>query len=140
MPPVLAVLPIIASIASIAGTGVGLGLELSNQPSSPKPVTPTAAQTADTANQTKQNQLASLSQQTPNIQAATGGSLSPDAWAQLSDILSGQAGSPGIGAANTDLITKLLSGNTGGSGVSAGSGAGSGTPGSSPGLTNSTFG
>jgi hypothetical protein len=139
MPPLLALLPTIAAITGIAGTGVGLGLELSNQPGSPKPATPTPAQTTATADANKQNQLAALTQQEPNIQAATGGSLSPDAWAQLASILSGQAGSPGIGSSQQDLVTKLLTGNSGGT-VTAGNNTGGGTPGSSGGLTNTTFG
>lgn len=140
MPPVLALLPIIAAITGIAGTGVGLGLELSNQPGSPKAATPSPADTAAAADKTKQSQIAALSQQTPNIQANTGGSLSPDAWAQLAAVLSGQAGTPGIGSSQQDLITKIISGNSGGGTVTAGNNTGGGVPGSPSGLTNSTFG
>jgi hypothetical protein len=134
-------LAIAAAIAGLAASGVGIGETLANKPGDPaKPTPPTAAQTADTANQTKQNQLAALSQQTPNIQALTGGSLSPDAWAQMASILSGQAGSPGIGASQQDLVTKLLSGNSGGGTVTAGNNTTPTTPGGTGGLTNTTFG
>lgn len=136
MPPIVG---LIAAIASLAGTGIGLGETLANQPGTPKPVTPSPAQTADTANKTKQDQIAALSQQTPNIQAATGGALSPDAWAQLSALLSGQASNPGIGSSQQDLVTKLLTGNSGGT-VSAGNNIPGSTPGSTGGLTNTTFG
>lgn len=137
MPPLIALLP---AVLALAGTGIGLGESLSNQPSSPKPVTPSPADTAASADKTKQNQLAALGQQTPNIQAATGGSLSPDAWAQLAAILSGEAGATGIGASQQDLVTKLLTGNSGGGTVTAGNNASGGTPGTQGGLTNTTFG
>lgn len=136
MPPLLALLPV---VLGLAGTGIGLGESLANKPGTPKPVTPSAADTAAAADKSKQTQVAALSQETPNIQAATGGSLSPEAWAQLSAILSGQAGSPGIGSSQQDLVTKLLTGNSGGT-VSAGNNTGGGTPGTPGGLTNSTFG
>jgi hypothetical protein len=133
MPPLLAIIP---AVLALAGTGIGLGESLANQPGTPK--APSLADTTASADKTKQNQIAALSQQTPNIQAATGGSLSPDAWAQLAALLSGQAGSPGIGSSQQDLITKLTTGNSGGT-VTAGNNTGtaSGTPG---GLTNTTFG
>jgi hypothetical protein len=134
MPPLLALLPV---VLGLAGTGIGLGESLANQPGSPK--APTLADTTASADKTKQNQIAALSQQTPNIQAATGGSLSPDAWAQLAALLSGQAGSPGIGSSQQDLITKLTTGNSGGT-VSAGNNTAPGTPGGTGGLTNTTFG
>lgn len=137
MPPIVG---LIAAIASLAGTGIGLGETLANQPSAPKPVTPSAADTAASADKTKRDQLAALGQQTPNIQAATGGSLSPDAWAQLAAILSGQAGATGIGASQQDLVQKLLTGNSGGGTVTAGNNTGGGAPGTPGGLTNTTFG
>ena len=137
MPPVAVA---IGAIVSAIATSISVGESLFNQPSAPKAATPTPAQTNAAAATQKQNQLTALTQQTPNIQANTGGSLSPEAWAQLADVLSGQAGNTGIGAANTDLVTKLLTGNTGGGGVSAGAGSGT-TPGTpSSGLTNTTFG
>ena|SRR5689334_10589840 len=135
-------LAIAAAIAGLAASGVGIGETLANKPSAPKPpAPPTAADTAASANKTKEEQIAALSQQTPNIQAATGGSLSPDAWAQLAAILSGQAGSPGIGSSQQDLVTKLLTGGGGGGGtVTAGNNTGGGAPGTPGGLTNTTFG
>ena len=136
MPPLLALLP---AVLGLAGTGIGLGESLANRPGSSTPAAPSAADTAASADKTKQNQLAALSSATPNIQASTGGSLSPDAWAQLAAILSGQAGTPGIGSSQQDLVTKLLTGSSGGT-VSAGNNTGGGTPGSSGGLTNTTFG
>jgi len=132
----IALLPV---ILGAAGTGVTLDETLANRPGSPSPATPSAADTAASADKTKQNQLAALSSATPNIQASTGGSLSPDAWAQLAAILSGQAGTPGIGSSQEDLVKKILTGSSGGT-VTAGNNTGGGTPGSSSGLTNTTFG
>lgn len=137
--PVLSTLATIATIAGLAGTGISVGEQLANQPGSPKP--PSQADITKNANANKQTQLAALSQQTPNIQAATGGSLSPEAWAQLSALLSGEAGATGIGASQQDLVQKLLSGNSGGgTTISAGNNTGGGTPGTPGGLTNTTFG
>lgn len=137
MPPLVALLPAIIAGIGAAGTGISLGETLANQPGSPKP--PTLAETTPVADKTKQEQIAALSGATPNIQAQTGGSLSPDAWAQLAALLSGQAGTPGISSSQTDLVQKLLTGNTGGGTVAAGNNA-PGTPATPGGLTNTTFG
>jgi hypothetical protein len=129
MPEILAaVLPIIlggTGIAGLAATGVGLAESMKG---SSTPAAPTLAQTTPGAVQNKQNQEAAVSQQFPNLQAATGGSLSPDALVQLSQLLSGQAGTPGVSGTNVDLINKIASGNT------------STTPPGSSGLTNTVFG
>lgn len=126
-----AAIPIIAAIIGAAGVGTSV-YSLTNQPGAPKPATP-AVPTPEEANKTKQSQMASLSQQFPGIQAATGGSLSPEAWIRLSELLAGKAGESGIGAAGDDLL-KLLKGGSGGSTVSVGGGSTSGSTGSS-GLT-----
>lgn len=125
-----AAIPIIAAIISAAGVGTSI-YSLTNQPGAPKPAAPTVP-TSEEANKTKQSQMASLSQQFPGIQAATGGSLSPEAWIRLSELLAGKAGEPGIGAAGDDLLNLLKGG--GGSTVSVGGGGTSGSTGS-PGLT-----
>jgi hypothetical protein len=113
------VIPIIAAIIGAAGVGTSI-YSLTNQPSTspPKPAAPTPAQALDTATKTRATQEAALSQQFPSIQAATGGSLSPEAWLQLSQLLSGQAGAPGIGASVQDLLDKMTKGS--GSTVTAG--------------------
>ena len=130
-------IPIIAAIIGAAGVGTSI-YSLTNQPSAPKATTPTPAQTAATAATNRQNQEAALSQQFPNIQAATGGSLSPDAWAQFAKILSGQVGTPGIDASSQDLLMKIFGK---GSNVNVGTPTTGGSapgPGLSP--TGSTFG
>lgn len=107
-----AALPLIAAIVGIAGTGVGLGETFANQPSGPpKPPTPTPAETEATAGKNKQNQIASLEQAFPQIQTLTGGSLSPEAVTRLAELLTGQGGTPGIGASEEDIL-KLLTGNS----------------------------
>lgn len=117
-----------------AGVGAGTTIYGATQGGggAPKPAAPTVP-TPEEANKTKQGQMASLSQQFPGIQAATGGSLSPEAWIRLSELLAGKAGESGIGAAGDDLL-KLLKGGSGGSTVSVGGGGTSGSTGSS-GLT-----
>lgn len=133
------ILPVIAAIVGIAGTGVSLGESLANQPGTPKPpAAPTVAQTTPEATATADAQKAAIAQQFPNIQAQTGGTLSPDAFLQLAQLSSGQAGQPGVSGTNVDLIQKLLTGATGG--VFAGGGAGSSPVPGSPGLANTTFG
>jgi hypothetical protein len=130
----VALIPLIAGITGIAGTGIGLGETLANKPGTPSPVTPSPAATDASANQAAMNQKALIGQQLPGLQEQTGGSLSPDTLIQLAQLVSGQAGTPGISGINADLI-KQLSG--GGSTVSAGSTT---TSPQTSGLTNSTFG
>ena len=107
MPPLIAALPIIAAVAGLAGTGVGLGLELSNQPGSPKPVTPTAptpAQNAVTQNQEK----ALIGQQLPNVLSQTSGLANPEYLAQMAQLLAGTAGSPGSTGAAQQAIAQAF--------------------------------
>jgi len=119
-----AAIPIITAIIGAAGVGSSI-YSLTNQPSAPKPTTPTV--TPADATKTRSAQEAALSQQFPGIQAATGGSLSPEAWIRLSELLTGKAGEPGIGSAGEDLLQKVFN-------VSAGGGTGGGGTGTS-GLT-----
>lgn len=116
MPQVLALIPIVLGAVG-AGTAIH---SLVDQPGAPKAPTPDPAQTAADAQKTKQNQLAALQQQLPNLQAMTGGSLSPEAWAQMAEVLSGQAGTPGIGSAAQDLVSKYLNPSQVTSGTSTG--------------------
>lgn len=132
-----AAIPIITAIIGAAGVGTSI-YSLTNKPSAPKPATPTPAQTTATAADTQKTQEAALSQEFPNIQAATGGSLSPDAWIKLAEMLSGQAGAPGIGGSSQDLLMKIF--GKGGSAVNVGTPTSGSAAG--PGLTpaGSTFG
>lgn len=132
MPPLLAILPTIAAIAGIAGTGISLGETLSNLPGgTPTPAPPTQAQNDANAVATRKAQETSVSSAFPTLQAQTGGSLSPEATVQLATLLTNNAGAPGIGASTQDLISKLLGG---GNTVTAGS-ASSGSQ-SQPGLSS----
>jgi hypothetical protein len=115
------IIPIITAVIGAAGVGTSI-YSLTNQPGAPKPVTPTPAQAQATATNTRKTQEAALSGEFPSLQAATGGSLSPEAWLQLSQLLSGQAGTPGIGGSVQDLLDKLKGGST----VTAGNATGSG--------------
>jgi len=103
MPPVIALLPTIAAIAGLAGTGVGLGLELSNQPGSPKPVTPAAPTPAQNA-ATQLQQKALISQQVPNVISQTSGLANPEYAAEIAKLLSGTAGQPGSTGAAQQAI------------------------------------
>jgi hypothetical protein len=120
------IVPIITAIIGAAGVGTSI-YSLSNQLGAPKPVTPTPAQAAATAGQNRSTQEAALSQQLPNLQAQVGGSLSPEALLALSQILSGQGGTPGIGSSTQDLIQKMT--------VSAGAPNSGTAPAGQPGLT-----
>jgi hypothetical protein len=115
----IALLPLILGSAA-AATTVGTSIyNATNQPGTPKPAPPAAPNPAD-ASKTRATQEAALSQQLPGLQAQTGGSLSPEALLQLSTLLSGQAGSPGIGGSVQDLLQKMNGGGGGGSGNSPG--------------------
>jgi hypothetical protein len=130
------IIPILTGAA--AATGIGTSIySLTNQPGAPKPATPNPAQTAADAAKTKQNQEAALSQEFPGIQAATGGSLSPEAWARLAELISGRAGEPGIGSSAEDLIKRMFSGS---SSTPYTVSAGNATPGSTTGSTGLTTG
>lgn len=136
--PIASTIATVAAIASLAGTGISVGETLANQPGSSTPKPPTQAQNDTSAAATRKSQEASLSSQFPNLQAQVGGALSPDAYVQLAQILSGQAGQPGIGASSSDLITKLA-GNNSNTSISAGSG-GTGGGGGVAGLSSTSFG
>lgn len=90
-------LGVIAAITSIAGTGTGLGLQLANQPDSPKPpaATTPAAPTPQQQAQTALQQKAAVSQQLPTIEGLTSGFANPEYYGQQGAIAAGVAGQPG---------------------------------------------
>lgn len=93
---------VISSIAAATGLG-SLGHSLANPPSTPN-ISTTPATTPINAQQAAQLK-GTISGQDANIQAQTGGSLSPDYLTQIAPLLSGVAG-PGTsgiaqGATNT---------------------------------------
>jgi hypothetical protein len=131
MPPLLAALPLIAAIGGLAGTGVGLGLELSNRPGTPKATTADAGATAATNNANLQAEKAAISQQTPNVNAATSGLANPDYVASISQLLAGTAGNPGSTGAAQQAIAQAF-------GLPGGSGTGGTTPGQATSTSNFT--
>jgi hypothetical protein len=132
--PDFGVSEIIGLIGALAGaTSVGKSIyDSTNAPGTPKPVVPTPAQNATTATNTRKTQEAALSSEFPSLQAQTGGSLSPEAWLQLSQLLSGQAETPGIGGSVEDLLAKLKGGGSTVSAGNANAGGGSSTAGLTP--------
>lgn len=105
-------LALATAIASIAAAGVGAGTSIynaTNQPSGPKAPSPTqltnSAINAETANRATATKEAA--QLLPDLQANTGGGLSPDAYGQLSSQFSGNANlgsSPQI----QEMVNKFL--------------------------------
>jgi hypothetical protein len=134
---ILPLLTALAPVASLAATGVGLGESLANQPGTPKAPTPSPAVTDANATKVAENQKALEAQQFPSIQQATGGSLAPEAWIQLAQQGTGQAGTPGISGTNMDLLNRIISGGGPSGQVSAGNTNVVPNP---YGLSNSTFG
>jgi len=130
MPPLLAALPLIAAIGGLAGTGVGLGLELSNQPGKTS-ATPNAGVTAATNNANLQAEKAAISSQTPNVDSATSGLANPDYVASISQLLAGTAGNPGSTGAAQQAIAQAF-------GLPGGSGTGGTTPGQATSTSNFT--
>lgn len=124
------IVPFIPLLAAGVTAGTSIGLDLTNQPSSPKQPSPAdiTKNAVQQATQTRQGQAESAAQLLPNLQYDTGGGLSPDAYSQLSSTFSGNAG---IGNSQQlqDLVNKFL--GTGNSGFGGPGGFGS----TSPGLT-----
>lgn len=121
MPPLLPLLPVVAAVTS-AGVGVAeLGLSIANSGggSAPKPPTPTPTALTPAENQ---RQVASASQAAPNIQALTGGALSPEYWASMLQQITG--GTPG----NVQEAINQAFGLTAGGGGGAGGGGLTGSP------------
>lgn len=105
-----AAIPIIAAVVGAISAGEGI-YSITHQPSSsPTPSTPAPPSATQIAS-TRQNQEEAITQQFPQLQAQTGGSLSPNTWVQMAELLSNQANSPGIGAAGQDILMKLFQSN-----------------------------
>lgn len=131
MPP--AIIPIVTALVTAAGVGTSI-YSLTNQPSAPK-VGPTGPQplTSGQSNDVKQ----AVSQQLPNLQSLTGGSLSPETTAVLASLAAGTAGDPrtsgltqqvinqffGLGAPGNTGLTSTGTGSTSTPSLSAPSGA-----------------
>lgn len=98
---------IITAVVGAVGAGTSIAKAVEGGPSTPKPPTPSPAETAATAEKNKANQVAALQSAFPNIQSLTGGSLSPEAWLRMAELLTGAGGTPGIGAAEGDILKRL---------------------------------
>jgi hypothetical protein len=117
---------IAATIATIiaAATTTGVGIEQAmNQPSQPKLPT-TTTPTPLTAGQNA-NQAAVVGQQPPGLQAMTGGSLSPEYFAQYSAGQAGVGNDPQATGNIQQAINQFFGLNAPGNTGLAGSGAGS---------------
>src|SRR5262245_61375068 len=99
MPPVIPVLATIASIvgplAAAAGTGAQIYGMTQGPGAAPTPAGP-APPTPPPTGPTPEQQRALLAPQFPDIQALTGGSLSPEYYAQVAPVRAGISGAPGI--------------------------------------------
>lgn len=114
----------IAIIASLIGAGTEVA-GLFNRPSPPKlPTQPTQP-----IGPTPEQQKALLAPQFPDIQALTGGSLSPDYYASVAPVRAGIAGTPGIEKVIRELLASFFGagGTEGGGGGASFSPAGLGT-------------
>jgi len=100
------IIPLIAALVG-AGTTIAGIAERPGGGGPPKAPTPSPAETAATAEKGKQSQVAALQSAFPSIQALTGGSLSPETWLRMAELLTGQGGTPGIGAAEGDILKRL---------------------------------
>jgi hypothetical protein len=102
-------LAIIASIASLAGTGITVGETLANQPGSPKPPPTTpAAETPAQQTATQNQQKALINQQLPNILSETSGLANPDYVKQIAQLLSGTAGQSGSSGAASSAVERAF--------------------------------
>jgi hypothetical protein len=110
-----ATLTLIATIASLAGTGTSLGLSLANQPGGPPKPQPTPPGVTALQNTERQNaEKAAIGGQVPNILASTSGLANPEYVAQIAQLLSGTAGQSGSSGAAQDAIKKAFGITTGG--------------------------
>ena len=101
-------LPALAAIVSIAATGTGLGLELSNQPSTPKATTTPAGVSALQTQQTQNAERAAVSQQLPNLLASTSGLANPEYLQSMVQLLAGTAGQAGSTGAAKNAIAQAF--------------------------------
>lgn len=95
MPPLVALLPTIAAIAGLAGTGISVGETLANSGS--KPAAPAPTPPPDQQTLLRQRELAG--QQASNIEGQTSGAAGPDFLSLFAPYLAGISGQPGADAA-----------------------------------------
>jgi hypothetical protein len=106
-------LPIIAAIAGLAGTGVGVGLDIADASGNKTPATPATPATPTSTGPTQQqlSQLKSaISAQAPNVIGETSGLANPEYVAQMSQLLAGTSNSPGSTGQAQSVIQSLFGG------------------------------
>jgi hypothetical protein len=96
MPFLAGLLPLLAGVGSLAGTGLGIASAVENAgspaaPAAPAPTPPNAQQLLE--------QRAAVAQQEPNVISSTSGLASPEYSSLISQILAGVLGEPGANAA-----------------------------------------
>ena len=101
-------LPIIASIGSLAGAGVGIGTSIANSVSG-SPAAPTVPGPTPPNQQQLLAQKEAVSQQLPNVIGQTSGLASPSYDSLISQILSGVIGQPGANAAGAGATGQAFS-------------------------------
>jgi hypothetical protein len=131
MPPIIALLPAIAAIGTIASAGTSIGLEVANSGGGPpKPAVapgPTPQQQAQTALQQKE----AVGQQLPTIEGLTSGYANPEYYGQQGALAAGVAGQPGGTGAAAAAVEKafgLPPGTLSAGGTGGGGGGAPGTP------------
>src|SRR5579863_2807337 len=96
MPFLAGLLPLLAGVGSLAGTGLGIASAVENAgspaaPAAPAPTPPNAQQLLE--------QRAAGAQQEPNVISSTSGLASPEYSSLIAQILAGTLGQPGSTAA-----------------------------------------
>lgn len=91
-------LPVVAAIAGLASSGVGIGEAIANS-GGQQPTTPAAPTPKPPDAQALAQQRALVAQQYPNVVGATSGLASPSYDSLISQILAGVVGQPGASAA-----------------------------------------
>jgi hypothetical protein len=113
-----------------AGTALGTGIySLENQPGAPKPTNPAAVTSTGQA-----AEKAAIGQQLPTLQSQVGGSVSPEYYQQIAQLLSGTANQPGSGASANTAVGSFFGNSGTNGGPSAGLTTSTGT--NSGGLTS----
>jgi hypothetical protein len=103
MPVILPFIPLIAAGIGAAGTGLAIDQAL-NQPSAPKvSTTPPPLTSTQNASQT-----AAVGQQLPTLQSLTGGSLSPEYYAQYGGTQAGVGNDPRATGNIQDAVSQFF--------------------------------
>lgn len=100
-------IPLIISAIAAGATATEAGLSIHNaisQPGAPKTPNPMAGPNAAQSNQIK----ASVGSTLPNLQSQLGGSVSPEYYLQISQLLNGLGNQPGASGSAQDALNSFL--------------------------------